>query len=138
MTVENINGAQLFNFKNIVDSRGSLTVGNFQTEIPFLPKRYFIVYGVSEDQSRGVHAHKECHQFLICTSGSVKVEIDNGLTKAEVTLSSPNQGLYLPPKIWGTQHYCSKETCLLVFASHYYDKEDYISDYQEFINLKKS
>lgn len=124
--------AQIFNFKNVTDARGHLTVGNFGSEIPFLPKRYFMVYGVPEGQVRGEHAHKECHQFLICTVGSVKVLVDDGTHKEEVILNNPAQGLYLPPKTWGVQHSYSKDACLLVFASHYYDKDDYITDYKEF------
>lgn len=127
-----VRGVQLFNFNKNVDARGALTVGNFETEIPFLPRRYFLVYGVPERQIRGEHAHKECHQFLVCTSGQCTVLVDDGFKKEEVILDQPSKGLYLPPKTWGAQFNYSKDACLLVFASHPYDNEDYIRNYEEF------
>ena len=134
MSIQDLNtkGVQLFTFKTVLDSRGSLTVGEFDKEIPFAPKRYFMVYGVPPGQTRGEHAHRECHQFLICTTGSVDVLVDDGINKTEVILNNPKQGLYLPPGIWGVQHNYSEDACLLVFASHYYDKADYILNYKEF------
>lgn len=127
-----VKGVKLFTFKENTDSRGNLTVGNFESEIPFLPKRYFLVYGVPENKIRGEHAHKECHQFLVCTIGSCKVTVDDGMNRQVVLLNRPNQGLYLPPKIWGIQGDYSKEASLLVFASHAYDNADYIRNYDEF------
>lgn len=134
MTVQDLNvkGVKLFNFKNMTDPRGNLTVGNFGTEIPFMPKRYFVVSGVPEGKVRGEHGHKECHQFLVCAQGSVKVIVDDGRTKSEVVLNQPSQGLYLPPGTWGIQKDYSPDCSLMVFASHYYDKDDYLTNYDEF------
>jgi UDP-2-acetamido-3-amino-2,3-dideoxy-glucuronate N-acetyltransferase len=128
----NVKGVKLFEFKNIIDPRGNLTVGNFGIEIPFMPKRYFIVSNVPDGQVRGEHAHKECHQFLVCAQGRVKVIVDDGRVKSEVILNQPNQGLYLPPGTWGVQKDYSLDCSLVVFASHYYDKDDYLANYDEF------
>lgn len=127
-----VRGVKLFKFKINSDARGVLTVGNFGAEIPFLPRRYFLVYEVPEGKIRGEHAHKECHQFLVCTSGKCTVLVDDGFKKEEIVLNQPSQGLYLPPKTWGVQFNYSKDACLLVFASHEYDNEDYIRNYEEF------
>lgn len=127
-----VKGVKLFTFKENADPRGNLAVGNFESEIPFLPKRYFLVYGVPENKIRGEHAHKECHQFLVCTAGSCKVTVDDGVSRQIVLLTRPNQGLYLPPGIWGVQSDYSKDATLLVFASHSYDNGDYIRNYDEF------
>ena len=134
MNIKNlsVNGVQFFEFNKNLDARGTLVVGNFESEIPFLPKRYFLVYGVPENKIRGEHAHKECHQFLICTAGKCTVLVDDGRNKAEIILDEPNKGLYLPPKTWGVQFDYSPDASLLVFASHPYDSEDYIRTYEEF------
>lgn len=118
--------------KEVKDMRGDLSVAEFPTEIPFEPKRYFLVYNVPSEKTRGEHAHFECKQFLICVKGSCAVVADNGYSRAEVVLDSPNKGLYLPPLTWGIQYKYSKDAVLLVFASHHYNADDYIRDYSQF------
>lgn len=136
ITELNVKGVKLFKFREYVDGRGSLTVGNFESEIPFLPRRYFVVSRVPKGEVRGEHAHKDCHQFLVCTSGNCKSVVDDGFAKQEVELASPSSGLYLPPGTWGTQHSYSADASLLVFASHPYDDADYIRNYDEFKRWK--
>ncbi|MDP3083025.1 MAG: WxcM-like domain-containing protein [Rubrivivax sp.] len=115
------------------DLRGDLTVGEFERHIPFVARRYFMVFGVPNREVRGEHAHIECHQFLVCARGDCAVIADDGLTKAEVLLNAPNKGLHLPPMTWGIQYKHSPDAVLLVFASHYYDSADYIREYGEFL-----
>lgn len=123
----------LYNMKKISDMRGDLTVGEFASDMPFVPKRYFIVYDVPSEKVRGQHAHKKCRQFLVCVKGSVKVAVDDGKTRSEYLLDSPEKGLFIPPMAWGAQYAYEKNTVLLVFASHPYDNEDYIRDYNEWL-----
>lgn len=127
-------GVTLHRFPVIPDLRGTLSVGEFGRQIPFVPKRYFLVYGVPNREVRGEHAHINCQQFLICLNGSCAVIADDGSRRVEVTLDAPNLGLYLPPMIWGTQYKHTPDAMLLVFASDYYDSSDYIRDYPEFIH----
>jgi acetyltransferase-like isoleucine patch superfamily enzyme/dTDP-4-dehydrorhamnose 3,5-epimerase-like enzyme len=129
-----VGGASLYNLKIAKDMRGELSVGEFEADIPFTPKRYFLVYNVPSREVRGEHAHKECAQFLICVRGSCGVLVDDGQKRVEVTLDRPDQGLYMPPMIWGTQYRYSPDAVLLVFASHSYDPDDYIRSYNEFIS----
>lgn len=117
----------------VVDIRGSLTVGEFSRNIPFDVKRYFLVYDVPSVETRGEHAHKECHQYLICVKGTVNVVTDDGMNRQEFVLDSPNKGLHIPPMTWGIQYKYSPDAVLLVFASHYYDPNDYIRDYDKFL-----
>ncbi|WCD80403.1 WxcM-like domain-containing protein [Pseudomonas sp. TUM22785] len=131
----NVKGVTLHTFKAIPDLRGSLSVGEFEREIPFIPKRYFLVYDVPTADTRGEHAHYECHQFLIAVRGSIRAVVDDGTHREEITLDKPNLGLYLPPKTWGIQYKYSPEAMLLVFASDYYDANDYIRDYSDFIKI---
>jgi hypothetical protein len=130
-----VKGVELFRFPVIEDLRGNLTVGEFETQIPFVPLRYFMVFGVPGREVRGEHAHRECHQFLICASGSCTVMADDGAKRVETILDSPGKAIHLPPMTWGVQYKYSADAVLLVFASHHYDSGDYIRDYEEFLSL---
>jgi UDP-2-acetamido-3-amino-2,3-dideoxy-glucuronate N-acetyltransferase len=127
-----VKGVTLHHFPVIPDLRGHLSVGEFDHQVPFKPLRYFLVYGVPSREIRGEHAHRACHQFLICLRGSCAVVADDGRNKAEVVLDTPDRGLYLPPMTWGIQYKYTPDAMLLVFASHHYDAGDYIREYSEF------
>lgn len=132
-----VKGVSLHKFNMVNDLRGDLSVGEFEKEIPFVPKRYFTVSGVPNKEVRGEHAHKECQQFLICVSGSCNVLVDDGQYREEYTLDSIDKGIYLPAMTWGVQYKYSNDAVLLVFASHYYDADDYIRDYSIFTKMSK-
>jgi acetyltransferase-like isoleucine patch superfamily enzyme/dTDP-4-dehydrorhamnose 3,5-epimerase-like enzyme len=119
------------------DLRGALTAGEFLRDIPFQPKRYFLVSEVPGKEVRGEHAHRKCEQFLVCVRGTVSVVVDDGSAAEEIELNRPNQGLYVPPMIWAVQYKYSPDAMLLVFASDYYDAADYVRDYEEFRALVK-
>lgn len=123
----------LHRFKAVPDLRGNLAVGEFEREIPFFPKRYFLVFDVPTAETRGEHAHVHCEQFLICVRGTCSVVADDGVNREEFTLDSPDKGLYLPPMTWGIQYRYTRDAMLLVFASDYYDANDYIRDYDDFL-----
>jgi UDP-2-acetamido-3-amino-2,3-dideoxy-glucuronate N-acetyltransferase len=125
--------ATLHRLPRVADIRGSLSVGEFERSVPFVPKRYFLVFGVPSVETRGEHAHRECHQFLVCVRGSVSVVADDGRRREEYLLDRPELGLHLPPMVWGIQYRYSADAVLLVFASHYYDPADYIREYDRFL-----
>jgi UDP-2-acetamido-3-amino-2,3-dideoxy-glucuronate N-acetyltransferase len=129
-----VDGVQLHRLVLVADLRGSLSAGEFPAQIPFTPKRYFIVFDVPGKDVRGEHAHRRCHQFLVCVRGSLTVVTDDGTTSEEIVLDAPNLGLYIPPMIWAVQYRYSGDALLLVFASDPYDPEDYIRDYDEFLS----
>jgi UDP-2-acetamido-3-amino-2,3-dideoxy-glucuronate N-acetyltransferase len=116
------------------DLRGKLTAGEAPDDaVPFTPRRWFLVYDVPGREVRGAHAHRECEQFLICVHGSVKVAVDDGENRAEVTLDDPTKGIYVPPLVWASQFHYEADAVLLVLASLPYDAADYIRDYGEFL-----
>ncbi|MEW6255298.1 MAG: WxcM-like domain-containing protein [Pseudomonadota bacterium] len=127
----------LYLMRRITDARGSLTVGEVPAELPFMPARYFAVFGVPSQELRGEHAHKLCEQFLICLHGSCRVLLDDGLHRCEVTLDRPDVGVYMPSMIWGTQYRYSSDAVLLVFASRHYEADDYLRTYDEFLRERK-
>ena len=137
ITKTSVVGVSLHDFGTVTDLRGNLVVGEFERDIPFSVKRFFMVHRVSNTEVRGEHAHKKCHQFLICTRGSVTVMADNGKGRVEILLDTPSRGVHLPPMVWGVQYKYSADAVLLVFASDYYDPDDYIRDYGQFLQLVK-
>ncbi len=129
-----VRGVNVHRLPRVEDLRGNLTVGEFDRSIPFAVKRYFMVFEVPSVEVRGEHAHRSCHQFLICTHGSVSVVADDGASREEFLLDDPCVGLHLPPMTWGVQYRYSPDAVLLVFASEHYDAADYIRDYQAFLD----
>jgi acetyltransferase-like isoleucine patch superfamily enzyme len=127
-----LGGAAIHRMRLVRDLRGSLMAGEFAQDLPFMPQRYFLVYDVPTQEVRGEHAHRQCHQFLICIRGSVVVLLDNGCRRRQITLDRIDIGLHMPPMIWGTQYRYTADAALLVFASHPYDPADYIRSYEEF------
>nr|WP_269844996.1 FdtA/QdtA family cupin domain-containing protein [Tichowtungia aerotolerans] len=131
------NDSVLFQLTTASDIRGDLIAGEFPKHLPFEPKRIFLVHGVPTGKVRGEHAHKDCHQFLIATHGTLNVILDDGTSRMEYTLSSPNMGLYIKPGVWGIQYKYSADAVLLVLASHTYDPSDYIRNYDAFLKWKQ-
>jgi len=127
--------ARLVDLPVVNDLRGTLSFGEYGQHLPFVPKRYFVVYAVPSKNVRGEHAHKKLEQFLVCVSGGCSVVVDNGTDRSEVRLDSPATGLYLPAMTWATQFRYSADAVLLVLASDLYDPDDYIRDYDEFLSL---
>ena len=118
---------------DVADLRGNLVAGEIGEFLPFEVKRFFVVHGVSSRQIRGQHAHRKCHQFLVCVRGSCRVIADDGKHRQEFLLDTPARGVYLPPKTWGVQYDYSNDASLLVLASHAYDPADYVRDYDQFL-----
>lgn len=138
VTHTGVGGVTVHRLKRVEDLRGALSVGEFPGDIPFPPRRYFLVFNVPSAETRGEHAHRCCEQFLIAVAGSLHVVVDDGRSRAEVVLDRPDVGLYLPAMTWGIQYRYSADAVLLVFASHAYDADDYVRNYSEFIELAGS
>ena len=130
-----VDGVTVHRFAEFADLRGSLTAGLFEAPdgVPFPVTRWFMVYDVPTREVRGEHAHRVCHQFLICVSGSVMVAVDDAERRREVLLDRPTIGVYIPPLVWATQYRYDENATLLVFASHEYDPDDYIREYGTFL-----
>src|SRR5437763_16016358 len=112
--------------------------GEFGPKPPFVPKRYFMTFDVPSFDVRGEHAHRTCHQFLLCVRGSCAVVVDDGLNRQEFLLDRPTFGVHVPPMVWATEYKHSQHSRLLVFASEHYDPADYIRDYQIYLKEASS
>lgn len=131
-----IHDCQLMDIRRYSDNRGYLSVVEGNTDIPFDIKRIYYLYTVPE-VARGAHAHKQLQQLLIATSGSVDVIVDDGANKQTFHLDKPWKGLYIPAGLWRDLENFSGGAVLLCLASDPYNPEDYIRNYQEFVNYKQ-
>lgn len=122
-------------FQQHGDNRGQLVALEEFKDIPFEIKRVYYMYDTKEGVRRGFHAHKSLEQILICIHGSCKVLLDNGTEKKQVNLEKPYEGLYVSNDTWREMYDFSSDAVLLVLASDYYNEEDYIRDYDEFLKI---
>lgn len=116
---------------------GNITPVHPQINVPFDIKRVFYSYDIPGGEARGAHAHKECHQFLIAASGAYEVLLDDGVNKRTVLLNRPFYGLHIPPGIWASEQAFSSGSICLVLASHGYIEEDYIRNYEDYLEYIK-
>jgi hypothetical protein len=135
MKKSSVNECRVVSLPRISDPRGTLTFLEGNNHIPFDIKRVFYLYDVPTEESRGAHAHRELHQFLICLSGSFDVEVNDGEVLAKFHLNRPWMGLHIPPLIWAAEINFDPGSVCLVLASGLYDEDDYIRDYAEFLAL---
>lgn len=117
------------------DDRGQLVAIEEFKDIPFSVKRVYYIYDTKEGVRRGFHAHKKLEQILICVHGSCKIHLDNGTETEEVLLDKPFEGLYISNNMWREMYDFSEGAVLLVLASELYTEDDYIRNYDEFLNF---
>lgn len=116
----------------IKNRAGNLTPVHNSIEIPFDVKRIFFVYDIPYGKTRGMHAHRKCHEFLLAASGSFDVEFEDGINKRIVNLNRPMQGIHILPGIWTKETNYSSGAVSLVLTSEAYTEEDYIRKYSDF------
>jgi len=124
---------KVFNINVIGDERGKLVSLESNKNIPFELKRIYYIYDTESNFIRGKHSHKNLEQIVIAIDGSCQFYLDNGKTSTKVWLNRPDQGLYIGRNIWREMRNFSYGCKLLVLASNYYDENDYIRNYSEFI-----
>ncbi len=117
------------------DERGHLVALEEKIDVPFEIKRVYYMFDTRPGVVRGMHAHKSLEQLLVCVHGSVKILLDNGREKETVILDNPYEGLYVANNMWREMSEFTEGAVLMVFASKYYDEDDYIRDYDEFLKF---
>ena len=103
--------------------------------VPFKIKRVYFIFDTNDGVSRGLHAHKDLKQVVICVKGSCRLVLDDGKSKESIILDSPNKGIYIDNSKWREMHDFSEDCILLVLASKVYDESDYIRHYKDFLKL---
>lgn len=113
------------------DRRGSLVVAEAEQFVPFEIKRAFWLRGLHPNATRGQHAHRLCHQVIVCLFGGVDVRAG----PCQFRLIKPNIGLHIPPGNYIELSGFMPGTILLVLCSEHYDAADYIVDPEDMADL---
>lgn len=117
---------------------GNLVIAESQRSVPFDIKRVYYITNLGNKAAiRGKHAHKQLEQYIFCVSGSFKLSLDDGTNKQDLILDSPYYGIRLGAKLWHEMSSFSNDCVILVFCSDYFKEDDYIRDYNEFLNYIK-
>ena len=124
---------KILNFNVKSDSRGSLIALENLKEIPFEVKRIYYIYDTKPDFPRGAHAHKELEQVLIMMDGSCELVLNDGKDIKNIILNRPDMGIFIGKNIWREMKNFSYGAKLLVLASDFYNENEYIRDYEEFL-----
>ena len=133
-SVYNCNVIQLSKIHN---RAGNITIVEGNLNVPFPIKRIYYLYDIPSNEYRGGHAHKELYQLIIAVGGSFDILLDDGLNKKIIRLNRPDFGLLVLPGIWRELCEFSSGSVCLVLASANYDADDYIRDYETFVNYTK-
>ena len=124
-------GCRIIDFPRFEDERGALSFAESVNHIPFHIERVFWMYGIPEGKTRGGHSHLEAQQVLVPVTGSFRLLIDDGTDKAEILMDSASRGILLPPGIWCELKDFQPGSSVMVFSSHTFRAEDYVTDYPE-------
>lgn len=120
------------------DFRGNLSVIEEFTHIPFAIERAYWIYDVPGGEKRYGHAFKEQHEFIVALSGSFDIILNDGKEDKVFSLNRSYQGVYVPNKIWRKIENFSTNAVALVLSSTHYSSEDYIEDFNEYLQYINS
>lgn len=119
------------------DDLGSLSFFEATKDVPFEVKRIYYIYNAPEGTQRGGHAHRNLHQILFCPYGKIEMILDDAQSRESVMLDDPSKGLVIGPGLWREMIWHTDNAVLCVAASEFYDANDYIRSYSDFLAYKK-
>lgn len=128
----------LLDFNPIGNEQGWLVSLEEGANIPFSIKRVYYIFGTASDIKRGMHAHHNLEQVVVCVAGRCTFSVDDGVQKRVLDLNSPGKGLHIKGMIWREMTEFSSDCVLMVLASEKYDPDDYIRNYEEFAQVVKA
>lgn len=117
------------------DERGKLVIVEGERDVPFDIQRIFYIYGSDATVVRGQHANRLSEFVLVNVAGKSKVRVTDGKDELVIELNEPRMGVYIPRMIWKDMYDFSSDSVLLVLASTHYDGEEYIRDYDEYLQI---
>lgn len=133
-----IKDVKIIELPKFTDPRGNLSFVEQLNHIPFEIKRTYWIYDVPGGESRGGHAFRQNQEFIVSLSGAFDVIVDDGTEKKVFNMNRSYYGLYIPAGLWREMTNFSTNSLALEFGSIYYDREDYIENYNTFLKLKNN
>lgn len=128
---------RIIDLPKIVDSRGNLSFVEEYNHIPFKIERTYWIYDVPGGETRGGHAFKKQQEFIIALSGSFDIIVNDGTEDRIYNMNRSYYGLYVPNGYWRQMKNFSTNSLAVVLASTEFSEEDYIRDYEFFIEFIK-
>lgn len=135
-TWPSVTGLAVIDLPMFRDARGVLVPVEFEKVVPFVVRRLFWVSEVPLGGVRGGHAHKRCHQFLICMSGLVAVEIYDGNSERIIEIAL-GQALHIKPSLFSTERFPKEGGLLAVLCDRPYEADDYLPDRDATLKFRK-
>lgn len=125
-------------YPNIISETGCLGVLEFGNEIDFSVKRMFFLRNIDKDAVRGLHAHEELKQVILCLKGSFKLTLDNGQVREEISMVADDRCVFVDGKVWREMESFSEDAVMLVLCDREYRFDKVIRDYKVFEKNLKS
>lgn len=129
---------RLENFKVHGDHAGNLVALEQGAEFNFDIKRIYYIWGTEKNAIRGRHAHRNLKQMIVCLAGQCNFTLDDGSRREIFHLCTPTQGLYIENFVWREFTEFSRDCIVMVLASEHYDCTDYITDYDQFLEIARN
>ena len=129
---------EIIQLPKILDPRGNLSFIEENNQIPFQILRSYWIYDVPGGEIRGSHAFKQTDEFIVALSGSFDVVLHDGEKEVRYSLNRSYYGLYVPKLVWRKIENFSTNSLALILASTDYDANDYIRNFDEFMNHLKN
>jgi len=132
--VKNSGVIKLQSFDDFPD--GNISIAEGKKSVPFEIKRVYFINNLFNKKSvRGKHAHKKLEQIIFCVNGRFTLDFDDGVNKQSIVLEDAHSGIRLGPMLWHEMRGFSNDCVILVLASDYYNEDDYIRNYDEFLKV---
>ncbi len=121
------------NFKINKSEDGNLIALENNKDIPFEIKRIFYIYDVKKNAIRGKHANKKSKMVIIPVSGSCYIKTHTKEKEEIFQLDSKEKGLFTDRMVWKEMFDFSPDCVLLILTDSFYDPDEYILDFNEFL-----
>jgi oxalate decarboxylase/phosphoglucose isomerase-like protein (cupin superfamily) len=128
----------ILNLPKIEDHRGNLSFVEEESHIPFNIRRVYWIYDVPGGEFRGSHAFKETEEFIVAISGSFDLVVHDGKEEKKYSLNRSYYGVYIPKLVFRRLENFSTNSLALILSSTYYNQDDYIRDFDEFLNFVRT
>ena len=132
-----VNDVKIVELPKFLDARGNLSFAEQNNHIPFEIKRTYWIYDVPGGEARGGHAFRQNQEFIVALSGAFEVVVDDGKQRKSFLLNRSYYGLYVPAGLWRSMENFSTNSLAIEFGSEHYSADDYIRDYEEYLQYRK-
>lgn len=137
MKNDKIENWKIIELPKIEDLRGNLSFIEEKVHIPFAIKRTYWIYDVPGGEVRGGHAFQKQQELIVALSGSFDIILNNGHIEKTISLNRSYYGLYISNGVWRQMQNFSTNAFALVLSSTEFSEDDYIRNFDDFLQYIK-